>query len=55
MAEGEFFFLGQDDSRVQIIIVIIFFRGGGGMASSAKVTFIPVIHEPGQPGAAILV
>ena len=54
MAEGEFFFLGQDDSRVQIIIVIIFFRGGG-MASSAKVTFIPVIHEPGQPGAAILV
>ena len=25
------------------------------MASSAKVTFIPVIHEPGQPGAAVFV
>ena len=29
--------------------------GGGGMASSTKVTFIPVLHEPGQPGAAIFV
>ena len=41
------FFLGKDDSRVKIIITIIFF--GGGMASSAKVTFVPVLHEPGQP------
>ena len=24
-----------------------------GLASSTEVTFIPVLHEPGQPGAAI--
>ena len=50
------FFSGEDDSRVQIIIIIFFEGGGGGeMASSAKVTFIPVLLEPGQPGAAIFV
>ena len=26
-----------------------------GLASSAEVTFIPVLHEKGQPGAAIFI